>query len=216
MNAHGSQPTELLRVARIGERNTQQARGDDRNCATTTATAAQHKSLKALAFLALARNSPRNNGATPPKSVVALGAHPGSESVAQVVPSAVSDVEALRLRLHELADAEVISDALVYGLPDSDLAELNGANDEVLRAYLRALRDSALRESGWPPDDETATIRCARCGPVYAAPEVARVLPVVNGLPTAAGCTWCLNRGAGLPIPRPPLATDARRTEETH
>lgn len=120
-----------------------------------------------------------------------------------------------RERLLTLAQVEGIDSALVQAMSAGELAGCVDQTDDFLRAYLRALRDTAMRERGWPPDDETSTIRCARCGPVYATPEVARVLPVVNGLPTALGCTWCHNRGAGLPIPRPPLAADVRRMKET-
>jgi hypothetical protein len=118
-----------------------------------------------------------------------------------------------RERLLGLAAVEGIDPVLVHALTAGDLASCIEHTDDVLRAYLRALRDTALRERGWAPDDETATIRCARCGPVYAHPAVARVLPVVNGLPTAVGCTWCHNRGAGLPIPRPPNIVHARLKE---
>lgn len=110
----------------------------------------------------------------------------------------------LRAKLESLALAEGIAAAIVRELPAADVETCAELSDDTLRAYARALRDSDLRERGMVPPDETMAIRCAHCGPVYAAPEVARVLPVVRGLPTAAGCPWChvQNRGA---IPRPPV-----------
>jgi hypothetical protein len=88
-------------------------------------------------------------------------------------------------------------------LPESDVAACADMAYEILRTYVRMLRDSDLRDRGQCPADETAAILCVRCGPVFAAPEVAAVLPVVAGLPTAAGCAWCGNRRRALPIPRP-------------
>jgi hypothetical protein len=108
-----------------------------------------------------------------------------------------------RDRLLALADVEGIDPALVHALTARDLADIAEWGDDALRAYVRVLRDDALHARGWPADDETAAIRCMRCGQVVAAPEVARVLPVVDGVPTAIGCPWCRNRKEGLPIPRP-------------
>ena len=110
----------------------------------------------------------------------------------------------LRAKLESLALVEGIAAAVVRELPAADVEACAGLSDDTLRAYVRTLRDPDLRERGVVPPDETATIVCRRCGPVYAAPEVARVLPAVRGLPTAAGCPWChvQNRGA---IPRPPV-----------
>jgi hypothetical protein len=106
-------------------------------------------------------------------------------------------------RLLALADVEDIDPELVRELSPRDLIDIAEWGDDALRAYLRVLRDDALHARGWPADGETAAIRCVRCGPVFAAPEVARVLPRVDGVPTAIGCPWCHNRKEGLPIPRP-------------
>lgn len=115
-------------------------------------------------------------------------------------------VSALRVRLLALADAELIgADHFVRTLPDADVAECAGLPDETLRAYVLALRDSALRVQGKVPADETAAIHCAHCGPAWAHPAVAAVLPVVDGRPRAAGCPWCHIRKDGRAIPRPPV-----------
>lgn len=160
------------------------------NHATARATHTQQPSLKALAQRALERNNPRNADATTPENRATNGI--------ALTPGLLRD------RLLTLAVEEGIAAAIVRELPAADLEVCAGLPDDTLRAYARALRDSDLRERGVVPPDETATIVCRRCGPVYAAPEVARVLPVVRGLPTAAGCPWChvQNRGA---IPRPPV-----------
>lgn len=109
----------------------------------------------------------------------------------------------LRAKLESLALAEGIATAIVRSLPAVDVEACAGLPREVLIAYVRALRDSDLREHGIVPSDETAAIRCAHCGPVYATPEVARALPFVRGLPTAAGCPWCHIRARGLSFPKP-------------
>lgn len=94
-------------------------------------------------------------------------------------------------RLFELADADGIEHELIETTPDADLADCIGPPDALLRAYLFALRDSDLRRRGIVPEGETAVIRCASCGSVYADPYVAAVLPIVDGLPRALGCPWC-------------------------
>ena len=109
----------------------------------------------------------------------------------------------LRAKLESLALDEGIAAASVRSLPTVDVEACAELSDDTLRAYVRALRDSALRKRGMVPHDEIAAIRCVHCGPVYAAPEVARVLPVIRGLPTAAGCPWCRVRARGLPFPKP-------------
>ena len=135
------------------------------------------------------------------------------QTLAEAKPAILAALDT-RERLLALADAEGIDPALVHALTARDVDDCAEQTDDFLRAYLRALRDDALHARGWPADDETAAIRCMRCGPVYAAPEVARVLPVVDGVPTAIGCPWCFNRAKGLPIPRPPARSMPRATGE--
>jgi hypothetical protein len=133
------------------------------------------------------------------------------QTLAEAKPAILAALTAgeLHARLESLALAEGIAAELADRLCDDDVRACAGLPDTALIAYLRCVRDSDLRERGEVPPDETAVICCARCGPVYAAPEVARVLPVVAGAPTAIGCPWCTNCARGLPIPRP------RRAEET-
>ncbi|TCO41186.1 hypothetical protein [Dokdonella fugitiva] len=116
----------------------------------------------------------------------------------------------LRAKLESLAFAEGVGTVIVRELPTAGLEACAELSDDVLRAYVRALRDSDLRERGSVPSHETAAIRCMHCGPVYAAPEVARVLPVVRNLPTAAGCPWCHVR-ARHNIPRPRISIGTGR-----
>jgi len=137
---------------------------------------------------------------TPATPATPLLVEPESSRVANVATGHFCQTDRLlsALRAQELPDAFLGFDRG----DDGFLAELD---ESALRAYVRVLRDSDLRERGQRPDDETAAILCARCGPVFAAPEVAAVLPVIAGLPTAAGCAWCGNRKRALPIPRPPM-----------
>ena len=97
------------------------------------------------------------------------------------------------------------------GLPDDwvgrdhgDAAALTLLGDEVLHAYLLAMADSDLRARGIRPDDETAPAVCRSCGPVWVAPEVARVAPEAHGWPLVLGCPWCHVRNRDA-IPRPPV-----------
>jgi hypothetical protein len=135
------------------------------------------------------------------------------EMLAEAKPAILDCLSAAepRHRLLTAADVEGIDPACVRALSVADIAACADFPDEVLRAYVRALRDAALRQRGWAPDDETAVIRCVRCGPVFAAPEVSHVLPIVDGMPTSIGCPWCWNRVRGIAIPHPPLAR-VRRT----
>ncbi len=58
-------------------------------------------------------------------------------------------------------------------------------------ADLEAIRQ--IRESGNCPDTYTAKTTCRNCGEV----------PIFEGCPPQVnGCPWCLNRHAGLPMPK--------------
>jgi hypothetical protein len=105
-------------------------------------------------------------------------------------------------RLLSIADAEMIDPELVHRLP-ADVVEIcTGLAKETLRAYLRALRDTALRERGNVPGDETAAALCRHCGPIWLHPAVARVVPVVDGWPRVLGCPWCHVRNREV-VPHP-------------
>lgn len=123
-------------------------------------------------------------------------------SAAVVVP--------LRTRMLAAADAVCADPKLIFRLPAADVAACVGMSDGALRAHVRALEDKAERMAGRVPNEETAVILCARCGPVWAPPKVARALPQVRGIPRAIGCSWCHVRKRGKSIPRPPLSTIQR------
>jgi hypothetical protein len=115
----------------------------------------------------------------------------------------------LRARLLNAASAEYADPDLIHRLSKDDVDACEGLPESVLRAYLRALEDEAERMAGRVPRNETEAILCARCGPVWAPPAVAAVLPMVNGIPRALGCPWCHVRKAGKPIPRPRITCGA-------
>jgi hypothetical protein len=123
---------------------------------------------------------------------------PHSENIAP-------DSAALRIRLLTAAEAEYADPDLIHRLPAADVASCEGLPDDVLRAYVRALEADAERMAGRVPAGETAAILCVRCGPVWAHPDVAAVLPVVHDTARALGCPWCHVRKAGKVIPRPPV-----------
>jgi hypothetical protein len=116
-----------------------------------------------------------------------------------------TETAAIRARLLILAAADVLDADLVHALPEVDVLDCAGLPDETLRATLRGFRDDDLRERGKCPADETAPVLCPHCGPVWFAPEVAAVLPVVWGWPRVLGCPWCHVRNRQA-IPRPSVA----------
>src|SRR5450631_3063583 len=192
----------VLRVARPRECNNATNPEKWHSDATHGATGAQQTSLKALALLALSRNNQCNNDATD----TATGVQRREPAVARVAtPKALNNAttgfEPIRLRLLALADAECVDSVLVHRLPDADLFECHGLPSETLRAYVRALGDSELREHGKVPADETAHALCRSCGPVWLNPQVVAVATVVDGWPRVLGCPWCHVRNR-VAIPR--------------
>ena len=128
----------------------------------------------------------------------------GGESKAEVACSSAStDIRQFRAALLTLADAMGLDHTIVHRLTTADLADCAGFPAEALRAYLLMLDDTATRRAGKIPKGDTATIHCAHCGPVFAHPATASVLPIVDGWPRALGCPWCFIRKAGLQVPRP-------------
>lgn len=115
----------------------------------------------------------------------------------------LEELACTRATLHHVAAAEGVSPALIHALHADDVAACAGLSAEALRAYVRMLHDSALRARGARPPSETTAATCLQCGPVWVAPEVAAVAPIVRGAPLLLGCPWCFNRRAGRPIPRP-------------
>jgi hypothetical protein len=65
---------------------------------------------------------------------------------------------------------------------------------DLMRTLARALRDRRMRQQGKPPPDYLQPVTCARCGPVWLWRDAPQNMQ---------GCPWCINRRAGLPIPRP-------------
>jgi hypothetical protein len=112
-------------------------------------------------------------------------------------------------RLLTAIRAELLPDDLV-GASDAAPGELSGLNDAALRACARMLHESVGRRCGRVPADETAVAICRHCGPIWVAPEVAAVAPVVDGLPRLLGCAWCHVRDRAV-VPHPPLPVE---TEE--
>lgn len=94
-------------------------------------------------------------------------------------------------RLLAVAKRERFDEQLVHDLTADELAELADFDDDTLGAHLQVLEDTARREAGRLPRGHRGAIVCRHCGPVYVDNDVARVLPVINGWPTAIGCPWC-------------------------
>jgi hypothetical protein len=72
-------------------------------------------------------------------------------------------------------------------------------------------RDIDDRHAGRVPAGDTARMLCRGCGPVWIHPDIAAVLPVVDGWPRALGCPWCFVRKAGGFIPRPSVTCESCR-----
>lgn len=99
-----------------------------------------------------------------------------------------------RTRLLALATDELLAAGLVHGLGAADVAACDGYTDPELRAYLRALEQSARMDAGMVPAGYTVATVCAGCGPVW----------LWEGVPeTFIACPWCARHKAGLPVPRP-------------
>jgi hypothetical protein len=112
-----------------------------------------------------------------------------------------------RDRLLVIAAMAGVDPTLVHDLTSADLTACTEVSGQVLRAYVHGLRDADQRAHGKVPDDETAPALCRLCGPIWVAPEVAAVAPVVDGWPRLLGCPWCHVRHAGLRVPRPPVTS---------
>ncbi len=121
----------------------------------------------------------------------------------------------IRQRMLEIAQRNGIDQRHIDALSDTEMhvtakaahavLMVSGAVGlhDMLNAYARALDNTSERMAGRVPADETMIIICGGCGPVWASPDVAAVLPVVNGAPRALGCPWCHVRKAGRYVPRP-------------
>ena len=144
-------------------------------------------------------------GSVTPELRQALAAN--KADVLALVEAKPEALKAQRTRLLALAAAEWIDAAHVHRMTDADLADwiAAGLDDGQRRAFLYLLEDTASRHAGRVPLDDTAAMFCKHCGPVWTHPDIAAVLPVVDGWPRALGCPWCAVRKAGGYIPRPSI-----------
>lgn len=146
---------------------------------------------------------------TPQKAPPKLSVRGVSDAVhLEPLPDALKP---LRAHLLALAAAEGIDADHVHRLHDLDVAACIGLGARQLADYLAMLADTADRHAGRVPLDDTAPMHCERCGPVWIHPDIAAVLPVVDGWPRALGCPWCFVRKAGGTIPRPPVTCEGCR-----
>ena len=148
-------------------------------------------SALALALSHLSRTSGRHTAETCPTSVTTVS----------------SSGTPVRAQLYAIARAAFIDTRLIDRISPADLAECDGCSLDTLRAYVRALHETEQRERGRKPEAETAVVFCRSCGPVWSAPEVARVAPTVDGWPRVLGCPWCHVRNRKA-IPHPLVNCD--------
>ena len=139
---------------------------------------------------------------TDERAFVSFVSDPPGHSENIAAPSA--PLPDLRPRLLALANKLGLDGTHVRRIAHADLALWAAVPSDALRSYLLALDDTATREAGKVPLDDTAAIYCQHCGPVWIHPDIAACLPVVAGWPRALGCPWCFVRKAGGYIPRPP------------
>lgn len=124
---------------------------------------------------------------------------------------AATDSTTMRAELLEAARPEGINRDIIHALPDIELQATveqlaqcpADTRDGVVRAYIRALRDTAEQDAGRVPPGPHAMALCRHCGAVWIASDVVAVLPVVEGVARCLGCPWCHVRIAGGYIPRP-------------
>jgi len=111
------------------------------------------------------------------------------------------DAAEIRARLLGLAELLEVDEQQIRKLTAAELAEYATQDDVGLVAYLEAMQAAADRQAGRVPVNETATIHCRHCGPVWATPDIAECLPVDSGWPRALGCPWCLPKSRSFPRP---------------
>ncbi|MHB1058088.1 MAG: hypothetical protein ACYC0F_09440 [Rhodanobacter sp.] len=121
------------------------------------------------------------------------------------VAESADPLHAIRAHLLALATGVGIDADHVHRLHALDIAACAGLDDGQLAGYLGMVRDTVDRHAGRVPLDDTAAVYCVHCGPIWLHPDIAAVLPMVDGWPRALGCPWCFIRKAGGTIPRPRL-----------
>lgn len=163
-------------------------------------------SLKALARSALQPDKPID--AASPWNTGASGSSGAAGASGSLQDAGAESAGLLRARLQTLAAAEYMDAAIIHRLHDLDVAECIGLDSRQLGAYVSLLAETAERHAGRVPAGHTAAIHCQHCGPVWAHPDIAEVLPMVGGWSRALGCPWCFVRKAGGYIPRPRVTCD--------
>lgn len=111
------------------------------------------------------------------------------------MPEALTDKTAKRVKsLGGLTDktdkrASVSSVSEWSELLENKNGELTG---QEIPAAIEIVAITEMRQMGVVPDHYTATTTCKHCGPV----------PIWDGCSSEVqGCSWCLNRLQGLPVP---------------
>ena len=97
-----------------------------------------------------------------------------------------------RERLYRVAEVEGLDAERVVALDDAEAGELEHLDDNVLKAYARALLTTAERKVGRVPPGSTQVVRCVGCGPVWLEP---------GGPDPVLACPWCLVRQQGVRLP---------------
>ncbi len=95
-------------------------------------------------------------------------------------------------RLYRITEAEGLDAERVMALNDAEAEALEHLDDNVLRAYARALLITAERKAGRVPEGSTQVVTCAGCGPVWLEP---------GGPDQVMACPWCLVRTQGVRLP---------------
>ena len=128
-------------------------------------------------------------------------------------PAAPTDT--LRAHLLVLAAAAQVDPHHVHRMLDPEVADYAGLSDAQLTVCLHMMADTADRNAGLVPAGDTAAMQCIHCGPVYIHPDIAAVLPVVDGLPRGLGCPWCFVRKAGGTVPSPLVSRASAQPDPT-
>ncbi len=120
-------------------------------------------------------------------------------------PDILAELREPRAEIRLVAEREGESLAAVDGLEAVDVEDCAGRTTDELRAYIRALADTADRDAGKRPTGYDTPAVCDGCGPVWLWPEVCeqsdRRAP--NGWPVVMSCPWCFRRRAGQLFDRP-------------
>jgi hypothetical protein len=96
-------------------------------------------------------------------------------------------------RLVEALRSESLSASLL-SRDDSEPWQLAELDDVGMRAYARALQQSAVMDAGAIPPGYTKAVQCEGCGPVW----------LWAGCPSVVkACPWCFRRKAKRTFPRP-------------